>query len=291
MAATSRKAAITAIAILVMLLVVIPFAVAYSSVHPERCNTGLTPARFGVDYDDFTVYTRDNVFIRGWVIDQEDDSVVFVIMHGYTSCKSDERLLKLAAALADSGYDVVMFDFRGHGESGGSYTSIGPLEVYDAEAVIDYVSKKFPGEDIVLVGYSMGGAVAIVVGSSDERVTAIVADSPYYLLRDVIPRWIEDTTPLPGAYGVLIGFYGSLLTGQTIDFGPANVDIINKPLLVFYGTEDPLLTLDEAREIAGKSPCGKLVVGEGAGHVGIYKILGFDNYVEIIEDYDDLGCD
>ncbi len=288
--AASRRLVIAALLLLLLFIVVIPAAVAYSSIHPERCNTGKNPASFGLDYDNFTVYTRDNVYIRGWAIDASGDDAVFIIMHGYTSCKADERLLKLASLLVEDGYDVVMFDFRGHGESGGSFTSIGPLEVYDAEAVIDYTASMFPSEDIVLVGYSMGGAVAIVVGASDERVSAVVADSPYYTLSDVIPRWIEHTTPLPGAYGGLIGFYGSIMTGQSLDFGPANVDSLDKPLIVFYGTEDPLLTLDEAKSIAGKSPCGKLVVGDGAGHVEVYKVLGLEDYVDIIEGYDDLGC-
>ena len=275
---TRRK--LLAAALILVFLVIIPLGVAYSSLHPERCQSSATPESMGLEYSTFTVKTRDGVEISGWHIPGDEDTL-FIVMHGYTSCKADERLLRLARELNSRGYPVVMFDFRGHGESGGT-TTIGPREVLDLEAVLDYASS-LDYEEIVLVGYSMGAAVAIVAGSSDDRVSAIVADSPYYSLDQVIPRWIGSQTPLPAAYGYLIGLYGGLLAGVNTSFGPAYVDRVDKPLLVFYGGLDPLLTLNEAMDIAGKSPCGKLVAASDAGHVEIAERLGLDKYVDEIE--------
>ncbi|MCE4602369.1 MAG: alpha/beta hydrolase [Desulfurococcales archaeon] len=275
-----RKILAAAVLVLLVLLVVVPFWIAYSSLNPERCQSRATPDSVGLEYSGFTVETGDGVEIRGWHIPGDED-VLFIVMHGYTSCKADERLLRLARELNSRGYPVAMFDFRGHGESEGT-TTIGPREVLDLEAVLDYAST-LGYEEIVLVGFSMGAAVAIVGGSYDNRVVAIIADSPYYSLDQVIPRWIGSQTPLPAAYGYLIGLYGELLAGVDTSFGPAYVDRVDKPLLVFYGDMDPLLTAQEATEIVAKSPCGKLVRASDAGHVEIAERLGLDKYVDEIE--------
>lgn len=275
-----RRLLLAAVAVLALVvLVVVPAYVAYSSLHPESCRP---VAPEGLSYEEFSVTAEDGVVIRGWVLGPgAGGDAVFVLMHGYTGCRSAPYVAVLARELVERGYPVVVFDFRGHGLSGGS-TTIGPREVLDARAVVGYVSERFPGRRIVLVGFSMGGAVAVVEGAGDPRVYAVAADSPYYRLRDVIPRWLEYKTPLPGWVGVLAGFYGRLMAGVDLDFGPAGVERVDKPLLVVYGPWDPLVTRDEARDLAARSPCGRLVEVPGAGHVEAVDVLGPGRYADML---------
>jgi len=292
---TPRRLAAAAAAALLVFLAVVPALVAYSSLHPARCTYQGTPADQGLEYESFKVTTSDGVEIRGWLVYPEGGggNAVFIVMHGYTSCKSDPRLLRLAAELAGDGFYVVLFDFRGHGESGGT-TTIGPKEVLDAQAVVEWGRGRLGGVDVYLVGYSMGGAVAIVYGSQAGEVKGIVADSPYYKLAVVAPRWIGAYTPLPEWYGRLVALWGALISGQPLDFGPAQVSSIPKPLLVIYGTEDPLVTPEEMREIAGKASCcpepGCLVEVPGAGHVEAWRVLGLDKYVDLVEGIAGVKC-
>lgn len=271
-------------------LVALPGYIAYSSLHPDTCRPSVTPGDLGLGYEGFAVNTSDGVTIQGWVIEPGAiGDTVFILMHGYTSCRSAPYILDLAKALAGRGYPVVVFDFRGHGESGGS-TTIGPREVLDVEAVVGYVAERFPGRRIVLVGFSMGGAVAIVEGAGDPRVYAVAADSPYYRLADVVPRWLEYKTPLPGWMGVLAGFYGQLMAGIDLDFGPAMVERVEKPLMIVYGTRDPLVTPEEMREIASRSPCSILVGVPGAGHVEAVEKLGSERYAEMLVELAHRSC-
>ena len=292
---TRRRAALAAVAVAVLVLVVVPAVIAYSSLHPARCGYGGSPGDQGLRYESFRVTTEDGVEIKGWLVYPQGPSrdAAFVVMHGYTSCKADPRLLRLAAELAGDGYYVVLFDFRGHGESGGS-TTIGPKEVMDARAVVDWLLERLPGVDVYLVGYSMGGAVAVVYGSQEPRVDGIVADSPYYKLGVVAPRWIGAYTPLPEAYGRLVALWGAIMAGESLDFGPAQVGRVDKPLLVIYGTEDPLVTPGEMREIAGKASCcpppGCLVEVPGAGHVEAWRVLGLQEYVDLVESVAEAEC-
>ncbi len=277
-----RTAAIASAVVLLMLFfVVLPAYAAYSSLHPERSVPVDTPADYGFSFEEFSVETVDGVTIRGWVINPLDEPpAVFIVMHGYTSNRYSDYVRAVANELASRGYTVIVFDFRGHGLSGGDYTTIGPREVLDAKAVIDYASSRWPGRPIILVGFSMGGAVAYVVGAEDDRVTCVVADSPYYRLETVVPRWVENVMGLPAWYGELIQFYGALMAGVNLSFGPANVEHMDKPLLVVYGTLDPLVTRNEMENLAKRSPYGRLLVVEGAEHVRAYKVLGVEKYVD-----------
>ncbi len=275
-----------------ILLAALPAYIAFISLHPHRCPYHSTPASRGLPYVNFTVETVDGIRIRGWIIEPNNTGPVFVVMHGYTMCKSAPEILNVSAALARRGYVVVDFDFRGHGDSGGTMTTIGRLEVRDARAVLRYVERLYPRRPIVLLGYSMGAVVAIVAGAHDPHVKAIVADSPYYRLGDVVPRWIGAKTPFPSWYGVLVRLWGELLAHGKVDpgFGPAAAGRVDKPLLVIYCTRDPLLRRSEAEKIAELSPCGRLVTVPGAGHVGAAEKLGLDRYLDIVTSVLRMKC-
>ncbi len=282
-----RLFALTALVLVVLVsFVVVPLYIATVSTRAQECAWNQTPRDVGIEgYEELTLETRDGIPLSTWVIPGEGGAgnVTVVIMHGYTSCKANPRLLALAKALWEWGANVVLFDFRAHGDSGSDRTTIGPQESQDAATVVDYVVDRWPHSRVVLVGFSMGGAVAVVVGAQDGRVGAVVADSPYYRLGDVVPRWIGSRTPLPEWYGRLIAFYGALMSGGDLGFGPGSVNPpVNKPLTIIYGDKDPLITPQEMEEIAGKSPCGKALGFKGLGHVEALEALGPQKYADII---------
>ncbi len=276
------------VVVIVIAFIVFPIYVAYLGTHPKRCVEKENPSDLGLSYYNFTVLTKDGVKLYGWVIKPLGTTgkrYVVIIMHGYTSCRARPEILKLSAYLAKDGYWVVLFDFRAHGVSGGSRTTIGPLEeMYDAKAILNYVSRNFPGYKIGLIGYSMGAAVAYVLGANDPRVSAIVADSPYPELRVVVPRWLKAENGIPQWYSYSIVFWGRILYhDMNLSFGPMSVSKVDKPLLVIVGTKDPLVTVSEAKIMAGKSPCGDLLIGYGAGHVRTYQVVGWEKYIDSIE--------
>ena len=79
------------------------------------------------------------------------------------------------------GFDVVAFDSRAHGESEGEACTYGWLEKQDLRRVLDTVR---PGP-IVLVGTSLGAAVALQEAADDARVSAVVAAETFSDLRTV----------------------------------------------------------------------------------------------------------
>ena len=103
---------------------------------------------------------------------------LFVLAHGWGA--SHGTVLRLAEPLARAGYEVLLFDMRGHGRNEATpYVTVRHLRD-DVTAVVRSASERFPGRPIVLVGHSFGGAasvLAIAEGSPVARLVLIATPS------------------------------------------------------------------------------------------------------------------
>ena len=98
---------------------------------------------------------------------------VVVIAHGFFTSKESVLLKKLKDGLTDT-YDVIMFDFRGHGKSSGLF-SWTTHESHDLEAVLQYAKTRYT--TIGLIGFSLGAAISINVLSEADAVDSFIAIS------------------------------------------------------------------------------------------------------------------
>jgi pimeloyl-ACP methyl ester carboxylesterase len=91
-----------------------------------------------------------------------------------------------------SGYNIMLFDFRGHGDSESVNLSGGSAEVHDLEAAIAAALRQqetLPGK-IILHGFSMGAAITLLMAPHPD-VVAIVADSPYARLDTLLRSFVH----------------------------------------------------------------------------------------------------
>lgn len=133
--------------------------------------------------------TSDGILLCGDFWAQDQPAPTIIVCHGYRISRSHLRpAAELEYAL---GYNVLFFDFRGHGESDSVMTSAGNAEVRDLEAAI-YVANQqpetLPGH-LIIHGFSMGAAVALLTPPHPD-VLAIVADSPYARSDDILRRLV-----------------------------------------------------------------------------------------------------
>jgi pimeloyl-ACP methyl ester carboxylesterase len=85
---------------------------------------------------------------------------LLVLAPGFWRVRLARENLYLAQSFVRHGYDVVTFDFRGHGDSGGAYT-FGANEPLDLEAVLDpLIGQGKPYSRFAVLGLSMGGSIA-----------------------------------------------------------------------------------------------------------------------------------
>jgi pimeloyl-ACP methyl ester carboxylesterase len=130
--------------------------------------------------------TRD-----GWFFPGLKSAPTVILCPAYQS--SREELLTLASALQDHQYNVLLFDFSGHGVSGGRST-LGFQEVGELRTVMDAVAHRgdVDANRFGLWGMNLGGYVAIAEAISDKRVRALVAESAYdypeQMIRSLVNR-------------------------------------------------------------------------------------------------------
>jgi pimeloyl-ACP methyl ester carboxylesterase len=119
-----------------------------------------TPDRAGLDYRDLGLETDDGERLHGWWIGAQAEPVGHLLLcHGNAGNVGD-RVLH-AALLTATGFDVLLFDYRGYGRSGGRPSEEGTYR--DARAAMTCLLEQ-PGVDparVFYFGESLGGAVAL----------------------------------------------------------------------------------------------------------------------------------
>jgi uncharacterized protein len=128
--------------------------------------------------------TEDGLLLGGWWLPSPQAERTVIALHGHRGAR--HHCVGIAAALWRRGANVLLFDHRGRGSSEGNLMSLGHFENVDASAAIGYALSRADGIPLGLIGYSMGGAVALISASRDERVGAVVADSPFASERELV---------------------------------------------------------------------------------------------------------
>ena len=121
----------------------------------------------------------------GWFFPGLKNAPAIILCPAYDWGRAE--LLTLASSLQDQQYNVMVFDFSGHGSAAGQST-LGFREVAELRAAIDAVANRgdVDTNHFGLWGVDLGAYVALSEALSDRRVTAIVAESPYEHPNDMI---------------------------------------------------------------------------------------------------------
>ncbi len=133
---------------------------------------------------------RDGTLLRADFWAQPHLAPTVVLCHGYRSSRADLR--PGATVQYSLGFNVLLFDFRGHGASDSIITSGGYDEARDLEAAITAAGMQpetLP-DAIILHGFSMGAAIALLTAPCKE-VAAIIADSPFARSDEMVRRLIH----------------------------------------------------------------------------------------------------
>jgi uncharacterized protein len=141
--------------------------------HPQRRPMTRQPDRAF----DAVEFEGAGVKLKGWWFHGSGKRGTLVFLHGL----SDNR--GTSVGIADHylarGFDVVAYDSRAHGESGGDTCTYGFYEKRDLGRVLDRVAMR----PIVVMGTSMGAGVALQAAAEDPRIAAVVAVSSFSDLR------------------------------------------------------------------------------------------------------------
>lgn len=125
-------------------------------------------------------FQGDGVVLAGWHCGADGERQgSLVYLHGVADNRGSSR--GVVERFTRRGFDVVAYDSRGHGASGGKVCTYGFLEKKDLQAVIGTLG---PGP-VILVGTSLGAAVALQAAAIEPRITAVVAAEVFSDLRTI----------------------------------------------------------------------------------------------------------
>lgn len=141
-----------------------------------------TPSNWGLDYEEVSMETEDGVRLHGWYIPRAGATRTLLFFHGNAgniSHRGDSVII-----FHRLGLNVLIFDYRGYGRSGGSPSEDGLYR--DATAAWRYLTqiRGVTGSQIVLFGRSLGGAVAAELASRVQP-GGLILESSFSSARDV----------------------------------------------------------------------------------------------------------
>lgn len=250
-----------------------------------RNRTETTPAARGLAYEEIEFPAPiDRLPIRGWWVPAAGSDRTVVFLHGKDSQRAGGPALDIARFLNQAGYNALLFDFRGSGESGGDRFSLGYYETRDVAGAIDYLQATHPeaAGKVALIGFSMGAATAVLAGAADPRVSAVIEDSGYATVADLLEREIPRQSRLPGIITWPTIWMGRILQGYDISSIRPVAELprlTDRGLLIIHGQADEVVPLAhaelliaaaEAARVGSAAPFDVWIV-PGAGHVGAYR--------------------
>ena len=204
---------------------------------------------------------------RCWLTTDAAD-VMVVIAHGLTANKDDPRVVALAQALHGFGYDVVTYDSRGHGRSGGLCT-LGKLEELDVAAVVGWARTR--ATNIVTIGASMGAVGVLSYAAKDPDLAGVITvSSPGewrlpLRFRSLITAALARTTP--GRHWARRKMNVRIAPWASPDSAHAHLKAVRCPVVVVHGGQDPIIP-HRSSLAAGfvEGPRRELVIVPTMGH-------------------------
>lgn len=260
--------------------------------HPPKMLPNVVfPEQFGLPHEKVSFRTGDGLTLRGWMIPASSPTPrTLFLCHGWGDNKGD--ILRRFHFLADR-YNLFCFDSRGHGESDGTYTTIGHLETIDFETALRFLRETRPAwsERLGLVGLSMGAAMGIHGMARHPDFRCAVLESPFRSFDRVVHQFVETHYHLPH-----IPFTWLTLRILRLRLGadPEPSSPIyhiekasGRPLLFIAGELDALMPLAEVRALhaAARDPKSLWVV-PGAGHGACQETAG-EEYARRIREFFD----
>jgi len=226
----------------------------------------------GLAYEDVSFQTSgDGITLKGWFLPGASSRVI-AIVHGGFQNRIDDNVdtPELARALVGRGYNVLLFDLRGRGESEGKAITLSYIDE-DIGGAVDYLkSRGFATQDICIMGFCSGATMACIYGSRNE-VGALILDGCFIDGATMVGRQAESIN-LPGW---LADFFlpGGMLFTRVL-YGYHRIDPIDVmpeiacPILFIHEERDEFTTMPETMRMfeASQNPANEAWEAGGSLH-------------------------
>jgi len=229
------------------------------------------------NYSNVYIKSFDNLTMHGYKILNENSSNKWVItVHGYTS--KGLYMSNYAKRFYDMGYNILIPDLRGHGESEGNYIGMGWYDRLDILKWIDLILNENENSKIILHGVSMGAATVSMTSGEElpSNIKAIISDCGYTSVWEQFSHQLKSMYSLPN-FPIMNA--SSAIARFKAGYGLKEASALKQvaksktPILFIHGDEDDFVPYKMMDELYNAANCEKeKLTVQGAGHAKSSKV-------------------
>ncbi|TCT14316.1 hypothetical protein EDC18_106114 [Natranaerovirga pectinivora] len=241
--------------------------------------------------DTFFLSSTDGKPLRCRYYNFEKNKVI-IMCHGWTANMCN--YLKHIPLFYSLGYNVLLYDQRYHGESGGKCTTFGYHEKNDLGKIVRWVEENKKPQQVGLYGKSMGAATIIQYLAITDKISFAIVDCPYSDLCEQFTSVLKRACPyLPPRLMLLMGNIFFRLKGNFNVKSVSPIQDIKKidiPMLFIHGANDCFVPPEMSKKLyEAKKDKKHLLIVSDAPHADSYNISPklYENIVkEFLNSYD-----
>jgi uncharacterized protein len=256
---------------------------------PSNHASRLNPRDVCPDATAWATRTSDGLVLRGWYLPTPERRRLIVLVHGMAS--SWDEMAALGRDLHHAGYDTLLFDLRGHGQSDSSRLYMGRRERRDVRAVLEWACRMgYDPDRIGWLGYSMGGSMLLMEAADNPNIRCAVVDSAFGDLPHLLNTQLTKYSHLPS------WFNPGILLAARWAFGVRTDDLVPirsarkwgaRPLLLIHGEADSIVPVAHAAALAcAAGPECQAVTMPGVEHVEAFSSSP-KRYVALVDQFFD----
>ncbi len=254
--------------VLLVIYLFLPIYRAYQITHPVRSPVTITPSDIDVEYEAVNLTTADGVQLAAWYVPSQNGAAI-IALHGGNGNRA--HVLNHIQRVVEHGYGVLMFDLRGHGESGGEQFPAAN-DSLDVEAGVNYLQTRpdVNPDKIGGLGLSLGAVVMIQGAAKNSDIKAVIVDgTDATRLNDYFPlpsRYWGSSIMVPHIW--MIDRFIGLFSGQQTTATKELVQIISPRPILFISTGQDLEQFVNQRFYEHAGPFAELWEMPEIGHLG-----------------------
>ncbi|WP_431242745.1 alpha/beta hydrolase [Flavobacterium sp. P21] len=226
------------------------------------------PKEYQFDYqspfEELNIKSFDGVNLNGLLFKAEKSKGLVFYLHG--NAGTLQTWGSIAKNYTNLGYDIFILDYRSFGKSEGEIENEEQLNK-DITTAYKKLNQRYPGNKIIIAGYSIGSGLATIL-ASENKPKALILQSPYFSFTELS--------------GTKVRFFPDFMKKfhfETYQYLPK----VKAPIYIFHGSDDQLIPVENSvklNEILGSR--GYLYVLKDQGHIGMNENENFQEELKTI---------
>lgn len=220
------------------------------ALNPSRTYKQL-PEKYNMKYEAHKVKTEDGAILNAWSFPAKTKTTqLILISHSGEGNMAD--YLRRVDQFSSLGYNVVVYDYRGFGESS-DFEIDNNMYIYphfqnDLKAMIDFCRKQFV-QSFHLYGWGIGAGLSLGIGYNRTEVQKIIADTPFLSMEDLEERFEDWDEPMEVPFA---GYDKRFEPIYSLDQEPTTLKGKTKAVKLIIGSNDILYQREDLKSLIAK---------------------------------------